>query len=169
MVRFNSVNSASHWTELLEPGQYALFVFDTRTRTPRNADGSIPGPEGKSLAFLESLEKAVAFANDLVSSDPAVYCEIYDHPGEYGQPLETIRDTVFRDDYFRARARKELIGGAALLVCGVILAAIDFHRDLQWIWGYVIGLKCMIVGISLMVAGVVGLRKEQPGDNRQRI
>jgi hypothetical protein len=168
-VRFDSGNSASHWTELMRPGQYALFVFDTRTRTPRNPDGSVPGPEGRSLAILDSREEAVALANDLVSLNHALYCEIYGHAGEYGLPLETIRDTAFRDKYFRSRARKELTGGLILFVCGVILAAIDFHRDLQWIWGYVLGLKCMTVGTILMVAGAIGLRKERSGDNRQRI
>ena len=89
--------------------------------------------------------------------------------GDSRQPLETVRDTSFRDRYFRGRARKELVGGAVLFICGLILAAIDFHRDLQWIWGYVLGLKCIVVGTCLIVAGAIGLRKELPGDNRQRI
>jgi len=168
-VVFDSRESASHWSELLKKGQYALFAFDARTRTPRNADGSVPGPDGRSLAILDSREEAVVFGNDLVSRDPALYCEIYHHAGEYGQPLETIRDAVFRDRYLRGRARKELIGGSVLFVCGVILAAIDFHRDFQWIWGYVLGLKCMIVGTCLIVAGALGLREERPGDNRRGI
>jgi hypothetical protein len=161
--------AGSHWTALLDPGQYALFVFDTRTRTPRNADGSAPGPKGRSLAILDSREEAVAFANDVVSRDPALYCDIYDQAGEYGQPLETIGDIAFRDKYVRGRARKELIGGSVLFVCGMILAAIDFHRNLQWIWGYVLGLKCMIVGTCLMVAGAIGLQKERPGTIDRRI
>ena len=168
-VRLDSGTGACHWTELLGPGQYALFVFDMQTRTPRNPNGSAPGPDGRSLAIRDSREEAVGFANDLVSRDPRLDCEIYDRASEYGQPLETARDTSFRDRYFRGRARKELVGGAVLFICGVILAAINFHRDLQWIWGYVLGLKCIIVGTCLIVAGAIGLRKELPGDNRQRI
>jgi hypothetical protein len=115
------------------------------------------------MAIFDSREEVEESANDLISRDPALYCEIYDHAGEYGHPLETIRDTAFQDKYFSGRARKELIGGVALFVCGVSLAAIDFHHDLRWIWGYVLGLKCMIVGISLMVAGFIGLRKKRKG------
>jgi hypothetical protein len=113
------------------------------------------------LAILDSREEAVAVANDVVSRDPALYCDVYDHTGEYGQPLETIRDIGFQVKYFRRRARTELIGGSALFVCGVILAAIDFHRHLRWIWGYVLGLKFMIVGTCLMMAGAAGLRNKR--------
>jgi hypothetical protein len=136
-------------------------VFDTRTRTPRNADGSAPSSEGRSLAILGSREEALAFANDVVSGDRSVFCEIYDKTAEYGEPIETIRDATFRDKFFRDRARKEVIGGAVLFLCGVVLAGIDFHRDLQWIWGYVIGLKCIIVGTGLMAAGWIGLCDER--------
>lgn len=167
IVRFDSGTGAAHWTELLETGQYAVFVFDMQTRTPRNPNGSAPGAEGRTLAILETRDEAIRFANDLVSRDPRLYCEIYDRAGQYGQPLETIRDTTFWRRYFRSRALKELVGGSILFACGVMLAAIDFHRDLQWIWGYVLGLKCMIVGTCLIVVGAIGLRKELPGDNRQ--
>ena len=34
---------------------------------------------------------------------------------------------------------------------------IDVRREFSWIWGYVIGIKLVIVGGVLLIRGVVGL------------
>lgn len=54
------------------------------------------------MAIVDSRAEAVVIANDLVSGDRVLYCEIYDHAGEYGQPVESIRDATFRGNYRRA-------------------------------------------------------------------
>jgi len=151
--------SNPHWFGVIRPGQVAVFVFDARTRTGRNPDGSDPGVAGTSLAIGDDCNDALHFARDIVSRDPNLYCELYDNPASYGQPLETIYDPGFRARYFVRRAHREIVAGVLLWFLGTTFIVIDFRRDLTWIWGYVIGLKCLIVGTSLISIGVVRLRR----------
>jgi len=54
-------------------------------------------------------------------------------------------------------ARREAFWGSLVFLCGVVFAAADFARDLRWIWGYIIGVKCMLAGGAFLVRGLIGL------------
>ena len=50
----------------------------------------------------------------------------------------------------------------------IMWRAIDFSRDLAWIWGYVIGLKCLIIGIVFVSRGFIEWRECRQGEQSSR-
>lgn len=146
-----------HWSSMIRTGQFAVFVFDARNHVPRDPDGSVPRA-GASLALCDDLAEANDFAHRLVGGRPDLCCEIYGHDDEYGQPRSAVYDPDFHDKHRgRGAARRNTVWGSLALLCGAILVVIDFRRDLAWLWGYIVGLKCMIVGTSLLINGLSGL------------
>jgi hypothetical protein len=150
----------AHWSDEIREGQYVVFVFAAKTH--------IGEP---SVALCENLAEAVGVARDVVQSHPDLFCEIYDHHGKSGEPIEVVYHPAERGKYVgRPVAKREALWGAALCLCasGVIIA--DFRHDLALIWGYVIGVKMLIVGVSFLVRGLLGLhehpRPSVDGDRR---
>ena len=147
-----------HWRGLVRDGQCALFVFDARSHSARNPDGGVPAGSA-SLALFDDLDGATAFASDLVAKRPELCCEIYDYGREYGQPLSTIYNDTFHEKHLgRGLAKRQTAGGALAITAGVALVVIDFRHDLTWFWGYILGVKLLIIGTTLFINGVLGLR-----------
>jgi hypothetical protein len=148
----------AHWSEIIRSGQYAVFLFDARTHVLRNADGKYPARGEASVAICADLQEAVGLSNSLVAAHPDLCCEIYNHEGMSGDPLQVIYNPAVRGRYVgRPVARRETLWGIALCLCSVGFIVADFRHDLAFIWGYVIGLKLLIVGCVLVVRGVLGL------------
>jgi hypothetical protein len=55
-------------------------------------------------------------------------------------------------------ARARLFGGLAALCLGIILIAWDVHQDLLFLWGYIVGIKMVLVGGALATQGALMLR-----------
>ena len=150
-----------HWSDIVVPGQYAVFVADARTRSPRNADGQpfrdAAGAEtGVCAALCEDLAEAKQFALDVVTRHPELSCEIYDHQGKSNPPLQTFYNPATRHKYAGRRyGRRLAIAGGALAGVGCVLVLIELSRGFTWIWGYVLGLKCMLVGGTLLTTGLL--------------
>jgi hypothetical protein len=45
---------------------------------------------------------------------------------------------------------------AAALTAGIVFIVIDAGRDLAWLWGYILGIKLTIVGVTFLVRGLTG-------------
>ncbi len=145
----------AHWTELIRPGQYAVFIYDARTHVARDAEGA--WLDEPSIALCGDLSEAMSFANDVVARLPELCCEIYDHEGKSKDPLQVIYNPAVRGRYQGLEyARRETLWGSMTLLIGIAFIVTDARRDLAWIWGYVIGLKLTLVGGSFLVRGLVG-------------
>jgi hypothetical protein len=58
--------------------------------------------------------------------------------------------------------------GAALASFGMALVVIDFRHDLAWIQGYVIGLKCLIIGFVFVSRGFLEWHEFRQGQQPSR-
>jgi hypothetical protein len=147
---YDETRVPSHWTELVRPGQYAVFLFDARSHAPRGPAGD----EAGAIALCDGLTEALAFARETVAARPAIGCEIYDHEGKAKQPVEVVYNEQVRRKYHSLSwAKRETLGGTVLFFGGASLAAYDAMRGMAWIWGYIIGLKLMVIGTALLVRG----------------
>jgi hypothetical protein len=149
----------SHWSELIREGQYAVFVLDARIRLPRDFNGEPFGPNGDgAVGIAEDLSEAGSSARGIVARHPELCCEIYDHEGKSGPPLEVVYEESVRGRYVGLPvARRETMWGSFLFCCGIGFVALDVSRDLLWMWGYIVGLKLCLVGGSFLVRGVAGM------------
>lgn len=135
-----------------------MFVFDIRTHVARDAEGRFPVDGGASVAICECLNEAQECAAGIVASHPELCCEIYDHEGKSREPLEVVYNPAVEGRYRgRPYARRITACGSAIFLCGGALIALDMRRDLAWIWGYVLGLKMVVVGTALLVRGLTAL------------
>jgi hypothetical protein len=139
-----------HWSSAIHPGQYAAFLRDRDTSVPLTAD---------SVTIFDSLPEARAWGEDLCAQHPRARCDIYDSEGLAKDAVESIYNAAVRDNYVGPKpARRRLYWGLAVMCVGSALIAWDVHRDLLFIWGYIVGVKMVLVGGSLATQGVLMLR-----------
>jgi len=155
---YDPFRTPAHWTSLVRPGQFAVFIYDARTHVARDAEGRrFDSSGGISIALCGDLPEAIHFAGEVVAGHSELCCEIYDHEGKSKDPLQVIYNPAVRSRYRGLKySKRETFWGSVVLLCGVALIIVDFARDLAWIWGYVIGLKLTVVGGSFLVRGCVG-------------
>jgi hypothetical protein len=155
----------AHWTQIVRQDQYVVFICDARSQAPRDAEGrpfcTVDGVEtGPCAALCEDAAEAGDFARGVVSRHPELCCAIYDSGGKSRPPVEVIYDPGVRDRYVgSAHGRRLAVRGAALASVGIAMVAIDASRGLAWIWGYVIGLKCVLIGGSFLIRGFIEWRE----------
>jgi hypothetical protein len=152
---YDPARTPSHWTEIVGKDQYVVFVSDARSGAPRDADGrpflAVGGSDGHCAALCQNVDEARDFAREVVARRPELCCEIYTREGKSNPPLEVIYDPSVRDRYVGVvHARRLALTGAGLATVGTGFVVLDFRRDLLWIWGYVIGLKCLIIATVLL-------------------
>ena len=152
----DSARTPSHWTELIQPGQFAVFIFDAPTHVARDSEGAIFKPAGtESIALCDNFPEALAFASGVVAIHPELCCEVYDDEGKSKEPRQTVYNPAVRSKYEgRQYAKRQALWGSLVVVCGVAFAAYDFTQHFTWIWGYVIGAKLTVIGGFRMFTGL---------------
>ena len=139
-----------HWSSAIQPGQYAAFLRDRDTSVPLTAD---------SVTIFDSLPEARAWGEEICARNARARCDIYDSDGLANDAVESIYNAAVRDNYVGPKpARRRLYWGLAVMCVGSALIAWDVHRDLLFIWGYIVGVKMVLVGGSLATQGVLMLR-----------
>ena len=161
-TKLNDPNTRpAHWTERIHDSEMAVFIYDAATRVARDADGHIfAESQDIAVAICKDLDEAVALAEKTVTAHPELCCEIYTHEGKQGDPVRTIYNPAVQGKYIgRPVARRQLMGGIAVLSLGLSLAITDYLHNFTWMWGYILGLKCLVTGGSLLARGIIGLHE----------
>jgi hypothetical protein len=146
-----------HWSSAIQPGQYAAFLRDRDTSVPLTADGLFAAH--KSVTIFDSLDEARAWGEEICTRHSRARCDIYDSAGLANDAVESIYNAAIRGNYVGPKpARRRLYGGLAAVCIGIVLIAWDVHRDLLFIWGYILGIKMVLVGGAVAIQGVLMLR-----------
>jgi hypothetical protein len=146
-----------HWTSAIRPGQYALFLRDRDTSAPLTADGQFAVQQ--SVTIFDSLAGARAWGEEICARHARARCDIYDSEGLANDAMESIYNAAVKENYVGPKpARWRLYGGLASVCVGTALIGWDFHRDLLLIWGYVLGIKMVLVGGAVAAQGALMLR-----------
>jgi hypothetical protein len=155
---YDPKRSPAHWLEIIRPGEHCLFILDAELRVPKDTNGR-QFAEGEAAAEItRDFAAAVQFAEDLVARHPELCCEIYGSEGKAGEPLRTVYEPSVRGRYEGLPwAKREASIGAAIIGVGILLIIYDAHHDLAWLWGYIVGAKCMIIGGAYLIRGLAGI------------
>ena len=146
-----------HWTSAIRPGQYAVFLRDRDTSVPLAADGQFG--VHNSVTIFDSLSEARVWGGQVCALQARVRCDIYDSEGLASEAVESIYNAAVRGRYVGPKpARKRLYGGLAAVCVGTVLIAWDVHRDLLFLWGYILGLKMVLVGGAVAIQGALMLK-----------
>jgi hypothetical protein len=146
-----------HWTSRIRSGQYALFIRDRDTCVPIAAEGQFAAHH--FVAIFDSLPEARASGEEVCAKHPRARCDIYDSEGLANDPVESIYNAAVRQNYVGPKpARRRLYSGVAAVCVGIVLIAWDVHRDLLFMWGYIVGVKMVLIGGAAAVQGALMLR-----------
>jgi hypothetical protein len=146
-----------HWSSAIQPGQYAAFLRDRDTSVPLSADGQFAAHN--SVAIFDSLSEARAWGEDICARHSKVRCDIYDSEGLANDAVESIYNAAVRGNYEGPKpARRRLYRGLAAVCAGIVLIAGDVHRDLLFMWGYILGVKMVLIGGAVAIQGALMLR-----------
>jgi hypothetical protein len=146
-----------HWTSTIQEGQYAAFLRDRDSSVPLTADGQFAVLN--SVTIFDSLPEARAWGEEICARHPRARCDIYDSEGLTNDAVESIYNAAVRGDYVGPKpARRRLYLGLAAVCVGMLLIAWDIHRDLLFMWGYIVGLKMVLIGGAAATQGALMLR-----------
>ena len=147
----------THWSSAIQPGQYAAFLRDRDTSVPLSPDGQFAAQN--SVTIFDSLPEARAWGEEICARHARARCDIYDSEGLANDAVESIYNAAVRGNYVGPKpARRRLVAGLAAVCVGTALIAWDVHRDLLFIWGYIVGIKLVLIGGTLAVQGALMLR-----------
>jgi hypothetical protein len=146
-----------HWTSKIRPGQYAVFLRDRDTSVPLNVDGQFAAYD--SVTIFDSLREACIWGENICARHSRTRCDIYDSEGLANDAVESIYNIGIRGNYVGPKpAQRRLYWGLVAVCAGVVLIAWDVHRNLLFMWGYILGIKMVLIGGVVAVQGALALR-----------
>lgn len=147
----------SDWTELLRPGQYAVFHRDVATDVERRSDGHYLGPEDKSTCLIfDSLPEAENYCEVKVEEIPRLRCDIYDHAGKSKAPMLT-----YVNKRFLKSPQKHVYWGWILIAASLPCFWIEWHWNHTLLIPTIIGINLVFAGLRLIYWGAGGSEKRR--------
>ena len=120
--------------------------------------GGEPAPQ-TSVAIFDTLPEARAWGEQICARHSKVRCDIYDSEGLAKDPIASIYNSAVRESYVGPKpARKRLYWGFVSLCAGIVLIAWDVHHDFALMWGYILGIKMILIGGTAIIQGALMLR-----------
>ena len=136
------------WTEIVQPGQCAVFLRDDQLRVAVGRDGKPRDSNTATCILFDAVDDAERYCRALVAENPRISCQVLDAGGPVNPPLLVVkRDHAGGDEEPRgwmARHRKLVI---VLLIASAL--------PLFWLdWRHPAELVLTIIGINLVVAAL---------------
>lgn len=130
--------------------QYAVFHFDVKTMTARDAEGS------SSLMF-DNLAEAERYSKEKIATTPGLGCRIIDRDGKI---LGTFADPqVYERFHGQPAAKRNLLVGMICLVAGVGLISLDVWMGYRLIIGILLGVRFVWVAAVKLIDGATALKQ----------
>jgi hypothetical protein len=145
------------WTDIIRPGQFAVFHSDLATDVEKTADGRFlrPGEESTCLVF-DSLPEAEEYCEAKVEAIPSLRCDIYDHLGKGKPPAMTFVNKIHVN-----APRKYALLGWALIAAAVACFWIEWYWPRSLALALILGLNLLFAGLRLLYWGTGGTEKRR--------
>jgi hypothetical protein len=145
------------WTDIIRPGQYAVFHSDLETDVEKKPDGRflLPGEESSCLVF-DSLAEAEAYCEAKVEALPSLRCDIYDHLGKGKPPTLTYVNRAHVN-----APRKYAVWGWILIVAALACFWIEWHWHGTLVVPLILGLNLLFAAARLIWWGLGGSEKRR--------
>jgi hypothetical protein len=143
------------WTEIIGPGQFAIFAKDDVTGAPCDVEGGrFADPAAATCGIVESVGDARAFCEAAVLRHPAIRYDVFDAEGRVRPPILTVLHPARAaglETSPRAMRRRRVIAWV-LIVAGIpliVYACLEF-REREIILPAFLGINLIIIGGRLL-------------------
>jgi hypothetical protein len=154
---YDPARTPKGWTDIIRPGQYAVFHSDVNTDVEKKPDGHFLAPEDESFCLVfDSLSEAEAYCESKVEEIPSLRCDIYDHLGKGKPPALT-----YLNEAHLHSPRKHARWGWLMIAASVPCFLLDWHWDFVVIVPTIVGLNLVFAGLRLIYWGTGGKEKRR--------
>lgn len=154
------VLKSTYWGPAMRESDYAVFHFDVKTMSMRDAQGDYLTSGNDTPLVFETLAAAEQYCRRKISTTPALGCRIYDH---HGQVVQTFSDEQIYDRHYGLpAAKRNLALGSACLIAGVGGVALDAWLHWRLTFGVLLGVRFLWVGTVRMMDGIAVWKAERP-------
>ena len=143
------------WTEIIRPGQVAVFAKDEATGVPCDPDGKpFASVSEATCLIVDSMAEARAFCEAAVDRHPAVRFDVFDSDGRVRPPLLTVvhasRASGLETSPREMRRRRVIAW--LLIATGVPLMVFAYveYRERDIILAAFLGINMVIIGGRLL-------------------
>jgi hypothetical protein len=152
---------STYWGPAMRESQYAIFHFDIKTMSMRDAQGNYLSPDNDAPLIFDSLDGARAYAQREIAAKPALGCRIYDF---HGRVVESFSNREIYDRHHGLPAAKRNVAiGAICLLAGIGGIALDASFNWRLIFGVVFGIRFVWAGCVKLMDGFAGWKAETSG------
>ena len=143
------------WTEIIRPGQFAIFAKEDETGVPCDFDGRRFADAGAATCgIVDAVADARAFCEAAVARQPALRFDVFDADGRLRPPLMTIvhPDRAAKlETSPREMWRRRAIAWT-LIVAGIPLMVFAYveHRERDIILPAFLGINMVLIGGRLL-------------------
>ena len=155
VLLFDSSRKPAVWTELMEPGQYAVFLSDAVTHAGMRSDGRYTGRQAPDTCLIfDSLDEAVEYCRSRVSRADRLRCQIFDVRGKAESPTAVFVSPDFAwTVHSEAKARRLIWVGIALIAVSPPLFWLDWRADWHLILPTILALQLIVIGARFIQLG----------------
>jgi hypothetical protein len=154
---YDPTRKPSDWTDLVHPGQYALFHTDVRSDIEKKPDGHFlsPGEDSTCLVF-DSLAEAEDYSEAKVEQISNLRCDIYDHTGKSKLPMLTYVNKAHLKS-----PKKRVIWGWIIVASSLPCFWIEWHWDGTLIVPMIVRINLVFAGLRVVYWGAGGVEKRR--------
>jgi hypothetical protein len=146
---------STYWGPAMTDAQCAVFHFDVKTMTMRDAQGLAAPADQYACVIFDSIADAERYCRGKIAGTPILGCRIYSHEGTVLGTL--VDDAVYTQHHGQPAARRNLWVGGACLATGVTCVAVDAWSGWSLIVGVLLGLRFVWVGTMKLADGIAGM------------
>ena len=142
------------WTDVILPGQFAVFARDDATGVPCDMDGVRFVAGAETCAIVDSIAEARAVCDTALQRHPSIRFDVFDSDGRTRPPILTVLhpDRAAAFETSPRQMRKRQVIAWALIIAGIplmVFASVEYHeRDI--ILPAFLGINMVIVGGRLL-------------------
>ena len=155
VLLFDENRKPAAWLELMQAGQYAVFLSDAETHAGMTSDGRYSGREvADTCLIFDSLDAAVEYCRSSVREAARLRCEVFDHRGKAEAPAAVFVSPAFAGTLPSESKGRRLMGvGLALIALSPPLFWLDSRADWHLMLPTILGLNLILAGGRFLQLG----------------
>jgi hypothetical protein len=150
---------STYWGPPMSDTHYAVFHFDVKTMSMRDAQGDYLSAGNDAPLIFESLEQAQQYCTEKTAAMPELGCRIYDHRGQVVQSFSD--EKIYERHHGRPAAKRNIALGSIFLVAGVGGVALDAWLEWRLTFGVLLGARFLWVGSVKMIDGITSWKEKR--------